>query len=153
MKQNQEYILIVDDDPLVLRALERELASWAEERSLVILKAASAEEGLGVVEERASAIRVILSDLFMPGMLGSDFLAKVGREHPEIVTLLITSQPNLEEIVKSARANLFGLLRKPWDRWNLRVELSMANDLASSRRVGFKPQRVESGALGGPEGN
>jgi len=138
MGSSRQYILLVDDDPKVLAALDLELQSWAKRRSLEILQATSAMEGLKLVDEYGDDIYISIAELRMSDMLGSDFIAELSLTHPHIVTFLLSGVPDIDEIIKSLHANMFSLIGKPWDTWNLRLELSMAFEVAENRRIGLR---------------
>ena len=138
MSGSRKYILLVDKNQEIITALARELQTWAQARSVDILRAASAKEGLLLVEQFGADIYVVISELKMIDMSGSDFLVLLGRSHPHIVALILSDLPDIDEIMKSVRANMFSLIRLPWDKWNLRIELSMAYEMAENRRMGSK---------------
>jgi sigma-B regulation protein RsbU (phosphoserine phosphatase) len=121
-----DTFLLVDDEAGILNALKRELHGWAKDRSLKILTAPSAREGLKILEARPGEIAVICSDLKMPEMLGSDFLLQVKAEHPEIVTILLTGFSEAAEVMKAIKAGIFSYILKPWDPEYLQSELGKA---------------------------
>lgn len=111
-------ILIVDDEPLILMALRRELR--AELGSGYIYETAGdGEEGLEIVEELVSSgVRVVLvvSDWLMPGMKGDEFLLELRRRHPEIRTIMMTGQADEQQIEKVRQAGaLDAFFFKPWN--------------------------------------
>ena len=127
-------ILLVDDEQNILFALKRELHQWAHDRNVEILTALSAKEGLSILEKRHEVIDVIVSDLRMPEMKGSDFLLEVKQKYPSIITLLLTGYSETGEIVKSVSAGIFSYMLKPWDSGYLLAEISKAWDYAETRK-------------------
>ncbi len=119
-------ILLVDDEQNILFALKRELHQWSRDRKLDIYTALSAKDGLAILEERAATIDLIISDLRMPEMKGSDFLLEVKRLYPSIITLLLTGYSETEEIVKAVSAGIFSYMLKPWDSAYLLGEVTKA---------------------------
>ena len=71
-------VLFVDDEPNVLAGLTRLL----RKESYEILTAATAEEAAELLEE--NSVDLIVSDEEMPGMSGTEFLARVARDHPDV---------------------------------------------------------------------
>jgi response regulator RpfG family c-di-GMP phosphodiesterase len=70
------------------------------------------EEGIGVV--------VIVSDWLMPGMRGDEFLVRVHQKYPSIVKVMLTGQADEKAIERAYKeADLFRLLRKPWEKEDL----------------------------------
>ena len=145
MSSPRKYILLVDDDQKITAALARELQTWAQARSIDILRAASAREAFALVEEFGADIYIVVAELKMIDVSGSVLLVDLSRSHPHIVTLLLTDLPDIDEIMKSVHANMFSLIRKPWDSWNLRIELSMAYEVAENRRMGSKSALLKPG--------
>ena len=134
MDSPDRAILLVDDEQNILFALKRELHQWAHDRGLEILTALSAKEGLSILETRAESIALIVSDLKMPEMKGSDFLIEVKKTHPDIITLLLTGYSETEEIVKAVGAGIFSYMLKPWDSAYLLAEVEKAYGYGESRK-------------------
>jgi sigma-B regulation protein RsbU (phosphoserine phosphatase) len=128
MKKNQRCILLVDDEQNILNALRRELRGWALERSLEILAAISAREGLEVLAARGADTVIVVSDLRMPEMKGSDFLLEVQKRYPSIVSVLLTGFSETNEIVKAVQAGIYSFMLKPWESEYLIAELTKAYD-------------------------
>src|SRR5258708_25257347 len=85
----QPVILVVDDEPDVLRAIAGDLRRHFARRYRAV-PAASAEEALEVAAElRARGARLALAgaDPRMPGMWGVNLLAAVRPLEPEVTTL------------------------------------------------------------------
>ena len=119
-------ILFVDDEVNILNSLKRELHDWAREASLKLETAPSAREGLKKVEAAPEDIAVIVSDLRMPEMKGSDFLLEVKRRWPDIVTILLTGFSETQEVMKAVQAGISSYILKPWESDYLVAELDKA---------------------------
>lgn len=115
MEKAKQYVLLVDDEPNITNAIRRELAEWAEERSVEIVTAPSAKIGLNILEVRGASTAVIISDLKMPEMKGSDFLLAVKEKYPHIISILLTGYSDTEEVIKAVSAGIFSYMLKPWD--------------------------------------
>ncbi len=131
--QDKRYLMLVDDEQNILLALKRELHEWARERKLDVLLAQSAKEGIALLSEHGNAIEMIISDLRMPEMKGSDFLLAVRKTHPEVITLLLTGYSETEEIVKAVSAGIFSYMLKPWDSSYLIGEVTKAYDFRQAK--------------------
>ncbi len=134
MQAIPRYILLVDDEQNVLKALLRELREWSDEKGITILTAISAPDGLRELEEKAMETVIVVSDLRMPVMKGSDFLQIVHDRYPDIVTILLTGYSETEEIVKAVSAGIFSFMMKPWERQYLIAELDKAYNFGELRR-------------------
>ncbi len=124
--QTAREILFVDDEQNILNALKRELHDWARENSYELKTAISAREALKHLAEAASKTVLVVSDLKMPEMLGSDFLLEVKRLYPSIITILLTGYSEAQELMKAVRAGIFSYILKPWDSEYLRIEIEKA---------------------------
>ncbi len=111
-------IITVDDDPLVLSAVERDLRSRYGDAYCVV-KAASGAEALALAREiklRGEPVALFLVDQRMPQMNGTDFLAEARRLYPEARKVLLTAYADTDAAIASI--NTLGLdyyLMKPWD--------------------------------------
>jgi YesN/AraC family two-component response regulator len=109
-------LLLVDDDPAVLRGLSRLLLDqWN------VTTAHSANQAALLLD--AFRYQAVITDFEMPGHDGLWLLERVRGRHPEIRRLLISgSDPEqLEEHVRSGLVECF--LRKPVTRASLTVSL------------------------------
>ncbi|MDP3179352.1 MAG: response regulator, partial [Spirochaetaceae bacterium] len=100
----KRHIVLVDDEQSILNALRREISDWAAEQDLDVFAATSARMALEYLSSEGEATVVVVSDLRMPEMKGSDFLVEVRSEHPRIVTILLTGFPETDEIVKAVKS-------------------------------------------------
>jgi thioredoxin reductase (NADPH) len=111
-------ILIVDDDPQVLNAVERDLrAHFRSEYRLV--KASSGTEALGLVQQlkrRGTPLALFLVDQRMPQVTGTEFLSEAKKHYPDARKVLLTAYADTQAAITSI--NEIGLdhyLMKPWD--------------------------------------
>lgn len=111
-------ILAVDDDPEVLRAIERDLRDRYR-REYRVLRAASGEEALGVARElkqRGTAIALFLVDQRMPNMTGTEFLLEARKLHPEACKVLLTAYADTAAAISAINeVGLHHYLMKPWN--------------------------------------
>lgn len=109
-------ILCVDDEAILTLALTRALKS-ALGAKVHVDAAGSADEALAAIEELRGLeveIKVIVCDLFMPGMRGDEFVALVAQRYPGIKSILLTGLPDEAESERLTRGlGLFALLSKP----------------------------------------
>lgn len=116
-------ILCVDDEPEVLEGLRRTL----RREPYRLLTATSAAEALRTIA--ADSVDVIVSDIDMPGTNGLELVARIRREHPEIVRLLLTGDASLEAAIDAInQGEVHRFLTKPWDNDELRRTLHDAID-------------------------
>lgn len=88
-------ILIVDDEPALLRAYRRKLRRWED-----VEYAESASEALAILENR-SEVALILTDLNMPGLDGLALLSQSRRLSPKTKRFLMTGTPQEERVLQA----------------------------------------------------
>ncbi len=107
-------ILIVDDEPVVLTALQQTL----EREKFHVVACSSPLKALAILADRDFA--VIISDQKMPEMLGLDFLIESRRIRPHASRILITAVLSLPTIVDAInKGEIFRFVAKPWLREEL----------------------------------
>jgi thioredoxin reductase (NADPH) len=115
---NKPVLLIVDDDPQVLAAVRRDLRSRYRE-NYTVMSAASGEEALNAIRElksRGDSLAMLICDQRMPGMMGSEVLAKSRPIYPLARRVLLTAYSDIDAAVKAINeAHLDHYLSKPWE--------------------------------------
>lgn len=107
--KKKHAILIVDDEVEVARGLRGMFR-----RDYDVHIAHRAVDALEIL--RQHDIHVLVSDQRMPDMSGTDFLAQVATEFPEVVRLMITGYADLESVIDAInRGQVYRYLSKPWD--------------------------------------
>ncbi len=111
-------ILIVDDEPQVLNAVERDLRRQYG-RDYRIIKAGSGAEALDTLtqlKQRNDQVALLLVDQRMPNMSGTELLLEAGKLYPVSRKVLLTAYADTSAAITSI--NEIGLdhyLMKPWD--------------------------------------
>ncbi len=111
-------ILTVDDEPVVLNAIERDLRQHYR-GDYRIMKAGSGREALDTVRElklRNTPVALFLVDQRMPEISGTEFLSEALKFYPDARKVLLTAYADTEAAIQSI--NSIGLdfyLLKPWD--------------------------------------
>jgi PAS domain S-box-containing protein len=82
-------VLVVEDSSAVLRLATRMLSSLGYE----VLASSSPDRALELVEERGDEIDVLVTDVVMPGMNGSDLAERVQRVRPRIRPVYMSGHP------------------------------------------------------------
>jgi thioredoxin reductase (NADPH) len=134
-------ILAVDDDPQVLRAVERDLRRrYARDyRVLRADSAASALDTLGKLKLRGDPVALFLVDQRMPKMTGVEFLEKAIERYPEAKRALLTAYSDTEAAIRAI--NEVGLdyyLQKPWDPPDENLYPNL-DDMLDDWRADYRP--------------
>lgn len=123
-------ILFVDDEEKA-----RKYFKMAFAKDFQVLLAASVDEGLAILSERADEIGIVVSDQRMPEKLGVELLREISRAHPEIVRILTTAYSDLESAIDAVnRGEIYRYIAKPWELEPLRADLRRAMELYELRR-------------------
>lgn len=112
------YLVSVDDDPQVLRAIERDLRAEYRKDYRILTAASGSEalEALKTVKLRNQAVALIISDQRMPEMSGVDFLTKAKTIYPEAKSVLLTAYSDMDAAIRAINdVQLDYYLMKPWD--------------------------------------
>ena len=111
-------LLTVDDDPNVLKAIERDLRSHYGEIYRV-LRAESGDAGLGILRElraRNDAVALLLADQRMPHMDGVGFLNAARKVYPDAKRALLTAYADTSAAINAINeVNVHYFFLKPWD--------------------------------------
>ncbi|NOK61804.1 MAG: Thioredoxin reductase [Chloroflexi bacterium AL-W] len=134
-------ILTVDDDPEVLRAIERDMRRQygSEYRVIRANSGASAIDTLKQLKLRNDAVALLLSDQRMPQMSGIDFLEQAQEYYPEAKRALLTAYADTDAAIgaiNTARVDYY--LMKPWDPPDQQL-YPVINDLLDDWRAHFRP--------------
>ena len=122
-------LLIVDDDYDTRDAL----GSVLTDSGYAVESCASVEEALRALE--AKDFDLILSDVMMPKVCGTEFCAHVVRNHPDVPVIMITAYGSTDVAVDAIRAGAFDFLTKPFDLADLGKTVTRALDERGDRRV------------------
>lgn len=110
-------ILCVDDEPNVLRAVERDLRNKYGE-DFRILRASSGEIALNAVQElalRNEVVAVFVVDQRMPEMTGAEFLEAAIQYFPEAKRVLLTAYADNDAAIRLINnVGIDHYLIKPW---------------------------------------
>jgi response regulator RpfG family c-di-GMP phosphodiesterase len=103
-------ILCVDDEPNILAALRR----LFRRENYRVLCAASAAAGLALLEEEQ--VDIVISDMQMPEINGTEFLERVRQRWPRTTRLLLTGHADVASTIGAInRGEIYRYITKPWD--------------------------------------
>lgn len=103
-----EKILCVDDEPNVLEGIRRHLG-----RKVIMESATSGVDGLRLVKD-SGPYAVVISDMRMPVMNGSQFLARVRELAPDSVRMILSGQADMQATIDAVNeGQIFRFLTKP----------------------------------------
>jgi thioredoxin reductase (NADPH) len=145
---HRPVIWTVDDDPDVLRAVERDLRRHYGDRYRVI----SADSGTSALEAtkqlklRNETVALFLVDQRMPRMSGVEFLEKAIELYPDAKRALLTAYADTDAAIRAINSvHIDHYLMKPWDPPEERlygVIDDMLDDWQASWHPAFEGVRV-----------
>lgn len=104
----QKTLLLVDDEPLVLKALERVLS----EEGYRILSTSDTSKGFELLA--VNHVAVVLCDLRMPGMNGNEFLGRVKDLHPHTIRIALSGAADMNMVTNAINQGaIYKFLNKP----------------------------------------
>jgi len=95
----KKQILFVDDEPMVLKGLQRTLRKMRTEWDMAF--ASGAKEALDILDQQS--MDVIVSDLKMPEMDGMQLLTEVKARHPRVVRIILSGHLEHEMTLQSVQ--------------------------------------------------
>lgn len=109
MSQEPRRILVVDDDPQLLRLLSMRL----EANGYDVRTAESGREGLG----RLAGFKphLLITDLRMQGMDGMALFDAVHAQHPTLPVIILTAHGTIPDAVEATQRGVSAYLTKPFD--------------------------------------
>jgi diguanylate cyclase (GGDEF)-like protein/PAS domain S-box-containing protein len=120
-------VLVVDDEPNVLKALARLLRRepWR------VLTAESPEAALKMMAQ--TSVQVLLTDQRMPGLSGLDLVKRVRQIHPATVRMIMSAHADISTMTAAINEGaVFRFIPKPWDPEQLRRDIREAVILAGA---------------------
>src|SRR5215469_9241540 len=134
-------IWTIDDDPDVLRAVERDLRRQYANRYRV-MAADSGASALAAVEQlklRSEPIALFLVDQRMPQMSGVEFLEKALAIYPDAKRSLLTAYADTDAAIRAINnVKIDHYLMKPWDPPEERL-YGIVDDLLDDWQASFHP--------------
>jgi len=110
-------VVVVDDDPAVLRALRRAL----RQEPYDVRTTSRAEEALEWIER--GEVSLVVLDQRMPGMCGTELAERVQRLSPRTVRVMLTAYPGNALVRHGLDHEVQWLISKPWNDDALRLAL------------------------------
>src|SRR5215813_8954456 len=124
MRLRMGSILLVDDDPDLLKLISLRLSSAGYE----VRVADSGEAALGALA--VSRPGVVITDLRMPGIDGLQLFEAIHREHPALPVIILTAHGTIPDAVSATQRGVFGFLTKPFDSQELLQKVAAAVKVA-----------------------
>ncbi|MBB3177110.1 two-component system response regulator GlrR [Variovorax sp. Sphag1AA] len=118
-------LLVVDDDPDMLRLLSMRLTAAGYQVTAVT----SAESALTQLEIEHP--QLVLSDVRLPGRDGLALFDEIRKRHPTLPVILLTAHGTIPDAVEATSRGVFSYLTKPYEGRELLDKIAQALALAA----------------------
>jgi DNA-binding NtrC family response regulator len=130
-------VLLVDDDPAILRGFSRYLAAAGYD----VEQASTLEEARKLVFSRRFDAMVL--DLYLPDGRGIDYIETLREDHPHLAIILVTGQGDIPTAVDAMRRGGDNFLTKPVNMQELDIFLKKSLELGALRQREFQRHRMK----------
>jgi two-component system response regulator HydG len=141
-------VLVVDDDPLSLRAASETLLRNGYE----VLSLRDPVQAL--LEVKDPTLDLVVSDIEMPNLSGLELLKAVKSVQPDVEVILMTGAASLETAIEAVRTGAYDYVTKPFDprAFCLRVERAVERRALKKQNVALEStleaRRAFAGIIG-----
>lgn len=141
MPSSRTRLLLIDDD----RNFRRVTSLALREDGYEVVEAGHGREGLEQL--RSGDIDVVLCDLNMPVMDGTEFLETKLRQSEPTPVIVITAYGSIESAVDAMRSGAFDYVTKPVNRGVLKVAINRALEFRNLREENRRLRQQIAGGL------
>nr|WP_321466621.1 response regulator [uncultured Desulfobulbus sp.] len=135
-------ILIVDDEMMLVKSIQIGLQNLGHQ----VITAHCAELALEYLclNGKGQEIDLVVTDYFMPGMNGLEFLAILRKSFPHLPVLLMTAYAETTLVIEALRLRCDGFLEKPFSLQQLVTEIENMMQQHPPLKHTAPPSRGES---------
>lgn len=145
VERKRPVLFIVDDEPQVLRALQR---IFEQEGYRVYVFENALDARKAIAQKRPT---LVISDNYMPKIEGPAFLREIRKKRPDVRTVLLTGGFIDDEIQSAvATREIDALIQKPWDLSQL---VEQIRGLVAEPFIAGRPSAAGRGRRRPPQGN
>jgi two-component system, OmpR family, response regulator len=126
---NTLSVLVVDDEQVMRKLLQRHLLDWG----CRVVTAESGEEALELLGQ--NYFDVVITDLRMPGLDGLGLLAEVKTHYSRTEVIVITAYAEIKDAVKALRQGATDYLSKPLNFEELALQLERIKEVRALYRT------------------
>ncbi len=129
MSDSKPVILLVDDDPDILKLVSMRLSASGYDVQAVD----SAHTALAALA--TSRPQLVITDLKMDGMDGMALFEAIRNTAPTLPVIILTAHGTIPEAVAATKRGVFGFLPKPFDNQALLAQVAQALKLSAGMRA------------------
>jgi two-component system cell cycle sensor histidine kinase/response regulator CckA len=109
--------LVVDDDASIRTMLARVLGVFG----FSVLAAANGQEALALIDAHIGPIRLLVTDVDMPGLTGGELAQALGATRPDLAVLFVSGRSAPRGLSDTVRGQAAAFLAKPFTLDGLRT--------------------------------
>jgi DNA-binding NtrC family response regulator len=138
IRLSQATILVVDDELALRRLIVRQLRI----EGYKVLEAGYGMEALAVAASSPEPIDLVLSDIRMPGMPGTELAQRLMAEHPGLQVVLMSAHP-IDDLTFSADCRgVITVLTKPFENKSLLALVKLVLETTSTTPEQAEPLKA-----------
>jgi len=124
-------ILLVDDDAELLKALTKVL----EKAEYEVVPHPDAHSAMEFVNSTKKRFDLVITDVFMPGVRGIEFLTAIKAAFPRVPVIVVTAFGDWGQYMDALREGAYEYLSKPLDKSELLAAVERALKNGSSHKT------------------
>ncbi len=119
-------LMLVDDEPSILKALARNL----DDQNMDITMATDGATALTLLDK--NPVDIVITDQRMPGMTGVQFLSVAQQKHPELISIILTGYADIQVAIAAINdIGVYKFIVKPWNDYDLIMTVEKAKRLSA----------------------
>lgn len=114
-------IMLVDDEPQILSALQRELRAYTQSPACRYpLEVVTFDSPFAALRAQGRTCDIVISDYRMPEMDGVAFLEKMKAAQPDAIRIILSGATELDVLIEAInRVQIFRYIPKPWRSYDV----------------------------------
>lgn len=129
MSNNEKYVLVVDDDLIVLDSISMLLRDYG----FTVFACENAADAM--LKLRENNIDVVLTDIAMPEVTGIELLEKIHNYNEEIPVILMTAYAELDLAIAAIKKEVFDFIIKPFNAQYLFQRIERAVEFSRLKQL------------------
>ena len=126
-------VLIVDDEPTIVRMLKDALGVFRHEHGYKVETAADGADALAALERHP--FDLVLLDMYMPRMSGLELLEQMRRLNMQTPVLMLTGNDDARTAADALASGIFAYIPKPFELQQLEHLVSLAISSRSTAAI------------------